>query len=80
MSERLLAIFPGLRTTPFRVTSPADPAYNCMAWAARLAAMLRISSRETPFAAVHEDIPRDGDDAVALAVGGCAGASTPNGS
>lgn len=34
MSERLQAIFPGLRTTPFRVTSPADPIYNCIAWAA----------------------------------------------
>jgi hypothetical protein len=33
MSERLLAIFPGLRTTPFRITSPADPTYNCIAWA-----------------------------------------------
>ena len=33
MSERLLAAFPRLRTTPFRVTSPADPAYNCIAWA-----------------------------------------------
>jgi hypothetical protein len=34
MSERLLAAFPGLRTTPFQVTSPADPTYNCVAWAA----------------------------------------------
>lgn len=34
MSERLLAAFPRLCTTPFRVTSPADPAYNCIAWAA----------------------------------------------
>jgi hypothetical protein len=25
---------PGLRATPFRVTSPTDPAYNCIAWAA----------------------------------------------
>jgi hypothetical protein len=33
MSERLLAVFPGLRTTPFRVTSPADRGYNCIAWA-----------------------------------------------
>jgi len=34
MSERLRAAFPGLRTTPFQVTSPADPSYNCIAWAA----------------------------------------------
>ncbi len=34
MSERLCAAFPGLRTTPFQVTSPIDPAYNCIAWAA----------------------------------------------
>ena len=34
MSERLRAIFSGLRTTPFRITSPADPTYNCIAWAA----------------------------------------------
>jgi hypothetical protein len=34
MNERLLAAFPGLRSTAFRVTSPADPSYNCIAWAA----------------------------------------------
>lgn len=34
MSEHLHAAFPGLRTTPFRVTSPSDPIYNCIAWAA----------------------------------------------
>jgi hypothetical protein len=34
MSERLFAAFPALRTTPFRVTSPSDPVYNCIAWAA----------------------------------------------
>ena len=34
MNEHLLTLFPGLRTTPFRVTSPADRKYNCIAWAA----------------------------------------------
>jgi hypothetical protein len=34
MSEYLRSVFPGLRTTPFRVTSPADDKYNCIAWAA----------------------------------------------
>ena len=34
MSELLRAAFPGLQTTPFRITSPADPLYNCIAWAA----------------------------------------------
>jgi hypothetical protein len=34
MSEYLEALFPNLRTTPFRVTSPADRKYNCIAWAA----------------------------------------------
>jgi hypothetical protein len=34
MSEYLRTLFPGLRTTPFRVTSPADDKYNCIAWAA----------------------------------------------
>ncbi len=34
MSEYLQTLFPGLRTTPFRVTSPADRKYNCVAWAA----------------------------------------------
>src|SRR5260221_7768189 len=34
MSERLRATFPGLQTTAFRVTSAADPTYNCIAWAA----------------------------------------------
>jgi len=33
MSERLRAAFPGLRATPYRVTSQADPVYNCIAWA-----------------------------------------------
>ena len=34
MSAHLLTLFPGLRTTPFRVTSPAAHKYNCIAWAA----------------------------------------------
>ena len=34
MSEFLQTLFPGLRTATFRVTSPADPKYNCIAWAA----------------------------------------------
>jgi hypothetical protein len=34
MSTFLQTVFPGLRTTPFRVTSPPDPKYNCTAWAA----------------------------------------------
>ena len=34
MSDRLRDLFPGLRTTSFWVTSPADPDYNCVAWAA----------------------------------------------
>lgn len=34
MSENLPALFPGLRTAPFRVTSSADHNYNCIAWAA----------------------------------------------
>ena len=34
MTEHLLAAFPGLRTTTFRVTSSADAVYNCIAWAA----------------------------------------------
>ena len=34
MSTHLETLFPGLRATPFRVTSPADHKYNCIAWAA----------------------------------------------
>lgn len=34
MSAHLLAAFPGLAVSPFRVTSPADTLYNCIAWAA----------------------------------------------
>jgi hypothetical protein len=34
MSERLEAAFPGLIATTYRVTSPAEPVYNCIAWAA----------------------------------------------
>lgn len=34
MSDHLRALFPGLRTTPFVVRCDADPACNCIAWAA----------------------------------------------
>jgi hypothetical protein len=34
MVERIEAHFPGLWTSPFRVTSPAARDYNCIAWAA----------------------------------------------
>jgi hypothetical protein len=34
MSEYFQTLFPGLQTTPFRVTSPADRKNNCIAWAA----------------------------------------------
>lgn len=34
MSEHLQTLFPGLRTTPYLITSPADRKYNCIAWAA----------------------------------------------
>ena len=34
MSEYLQTSFPGLRTAPFQVTSPANQKYNCIAWAA----------------------------------------------
>lgn len=34
MVVRIEARFPGLRTSPFRVTSPATRDYNCVAWAA----------------------------------------------
>ncbi|MBY0526562.1 MAG: hypothetical protein K2R98_24415 [Gemmataceae bacterium] len=33
MVERIETIFPGLRTSPFRVTSPATRDYSCIAWA-----------------------------------------------
>jgi hypothetical protein len=34
MRDRFRDLFPGLRTTSFWTTSPADPDYNCIAWAA----------------------------------------------
>src|SRR5262245_23525351 len=34
MNEYLETLFPGLRTTSFRGTSPAETKYNCIAWAA----------------------------------------------
>ena len=34
MVDYLQALFPGLATTTFHVTSPPDPDYNCIAWAA----------------------------------------------
>ncbi|MBI3268727.1 MAG: hypothetical protein HYZ53_06875 [Planctomycetes bacterium] len=33
-AEIIEAWFPGLRVAGYRVTSPVDPAYNCVAWAA----------------------------------------------
>ena len=33
--RRLIADFPGLATTDFRVTSPKTQEYNCIAWGAR---------------------------------------------
>jgi len=33
--DDLESSFPGLRGSGYRVTSPSDPAYNCLAWAAR---------------------------------------------
>jgi hypothetical protein len=32
--ERLEALFPRLRGTAYRITSPASEVYNCIAWAA----------------------------------------------
>ena len=34
MVERIDAAFPGLRNSPFRVTSPPNRDYNCIAWGA----------------------------------------------
>jgi hypothetical protein len=34
MVEYILALFPRLRASAFQVTSPPDPVYNCVAWAA----------------------------------------------
>ncbi len=34
MVDPLKILFPGLRTATYRVTSPCDPDYNCIAWAA----------------------------------------------
>lgn len=34
VSEPLERIFPGLRDAPYEITSPAQPDYNCVAWAA----------------------------------------------
>ena len=34
MVEPIDAIFPGLRNSAYRVTSPAARDYNCIAWAA----------------------------------------------
>jgi hypothetical protein len=34
MAKHLEALFPGLRGSGYRVTSPIDEVYNCIAWAA----------------------------------------------
>jgi hypothetical protein len=34
MVTPLHEVFPGLLGTAYRVTSPPDPDYNCIAWAA----------------------------------------------
>ena len=56
MSERLLAAFPGLETTTFRVTSPPDPNYNCIAWAAG-----RVAEWWWPFPDVDKDVLAAGE-------------------
>lgn len=33
-SRELESLFPGLACTPYAMTSPVDPSYNCIAWAA----------------------------------------------
>jgi hypothetical protein len=33
MVEEIETVFPGLRSSPYRVTSPATRDYNCIAWA-----------------------------------------------
>jgi len=34
MVTRFEDLFPGLRGSPYQVTAPPDPSYNCLAWAA----------------------------------------------
>jgi hypothetical protein len=36
LKSELEAAFPGLRSSPYELTSPADEAYNCLAWAAQV--------------------------------------------
>jgi hypothetical protein len=36
VAPHLEQLFPGLQGTAYRVTSPPDPAYNCIAWAVGL--------------------------------------------
>src|SRR2546430_914933 len=33
MVAQLESLFPGLRRSPYQVTSPSDDVYNCIAWA-----------------------------------------------
>lgn len=35
MNERIEEAFPSLAGTPYTITSPSTPIYNCIAWAAR---------------------------------------------
>ena len=34
VNVQLESFFPGLASSPYKVTSPSDPTYNCIAWAA----------------------------------------------
>lgn len=55
MSEYLQTLFPGLRTTPFRVTSPANRKYNCIAWAANDAGDWWWPEGDAPQIAYHSE-------------------------
>jgi hypothetical protein len=59
MSEYLQALFPGLRTKPFRVTSPADRKYNCIAWAANDTSDWWWPERNAPDVVWPDSAPRE---------------------
>ncbi len=59
MSEELPTLFPGLGTTPFRVTSPADGGYNCIAWAGNDAGSVWWPAGEGPGIFWPPEAPRE---------------------
>ena len=59
MNGHLEAEFPNLRNRDYSVTSPTDPAYNCIAWAASDSLRFWWPVRQNPFVYWPRGVARD---------------------